>query len=274
MGLIINRSDKLIVLVFVFLLLPSMALACEIEKGDIVALYSPSCPINTASSRSAKPVFIQFKFSGKSLIRVAKELEYVHQRLNVGVAAQAVATQKVGKGYRLLLGPIQSKEVAHFTQGLKSLGYDSTLLRTVPQSRTADVLPSPPVAETSPPVITPPLPVTPPVDLEHTYVKVLGEIEGRKLLAMMDSDAKLIRTTYPNALSICTKLGKAVTIASQDEYVALLSSDQALFMLGEGIIIPFWLNETWVVTRLERQVQKLRATTRVHYGVVCSVAVQ
>lgn len=254
MALNINKYSKLIALFFLSLLLSSTAFACEVEKREGVAHYSSSCTIKVTSARTTQPVFIQFKFSGKDPGSIVKELEGVRQRLNAGVA-----THKLDKGYRLLLGPLKVKDVAHFTQGLKSLGYNNTLLRAAPQNSHS--------------VAASPLPsATPAVNLENAYVKVLGEIGDHKLLAMVDSDSRLIRTTFPAALSSCAKIGKTVTIATQDEYVTLLSSDQAFLIFGDDATTPFWMNEGWVVTRLEDQVQRREAAAGVYYGVVCSVA--
>ncbi len=256
---LINNCSNIIALSFLLLLSPLTAFACEVEKQAVVVHYSSSCPIKVTSSRTTRPVFIQFKFSGKDPGSIEQELEGVWRHLNA-----AVATQKVSKGYRLLLGPIQAKEVAHFTQGLKSLGYNSTLLRTVPQSRA--------VMTSSPSSSVPLSPVAPSVGLENTYVKVLGEIGEHRLLAMMDSESRLIKTTFPAALASCAEIGKKVTIATQDEYVALLSSNEALLIFGDDITTPFWMTEKWVVARLEDKVQRRRSAAGVYYGVVCSVA--
>ncbi len=251
--------NRLILLTFLSFFISPITFSCEIEKGHVATLYSSSCSINTASSRNIKPIFLQFKFSGKSFSNIVNELESVQKKFNVGVAAH-----KIAKGHRLLLGPIEPQKVSYFIQQLESLGYSGILLRTVPQGRLV-------ASRTSTPAIDNASFSVASISPENTFVKVLGEVSERKLLAIMNSEAQLIKTTYPAALARCTTLGSAARIANQNEYIALLSSEQALLIFGNELMTPFWLNEQWVVTRLETQVQKRKVSAGVPYSVVCSI---
>ncbi len=241
-----NRFAMLILWLFSF-----GGFCCEIEKEQAAMLYSSSCAVKNASSHTTEPVFLQFKFSGKSRGDIIDELNHVQQKLNVGVAAQ-----KTAKGYRLLLGPIATQDTTYFSQQLKLLGYNSTLLRTVPRNSMATITAPATSSSNS-------------LNQNSTFAKVLGEVAQRKLFSVVDPDGRLIKTTYPAALKACAAIGDSAAIATQDEYVALLSSDYALSLLGGELVLPFWLNQQWVVTRLDEQVHKRRAVPDVQYHVVC-----
>lgn len=269
MALTVNR---LAILTLLYFSISATASSCEIERGHIATFYSSSCSLEVTSSHTTEAVFLQFKFSGRSFFDVVSELEVVQKKFTVDVAAH-----QTEKGYRLLLGPVGPQKISYFTQRLKSLGYNSVLVKTVPQGRTVNMLTSAGItslpnvstlstSEPSSSIFSPSS-----ANTESTFVKMLGEVAQRKLLAIMDSDARLIRVTYQNALQGCAAIDKTARIANQDEYVALLSSEQALQIFGSEHIIPFWLDKKRVMTHLEGQVQQRKAATEVHYSVICSV---
>ncbi len=228
------------------------AFCCEIETEHSVTFYSSSCPIKTASSRTTEPVFLQFKFSGKSQKDIIREIKTVQRKLNIKVSAQ-----KASKGYRLLLGPVAISDVAHFSQQLKSQGYGNALLKTVPPSSVANI-------------VAPTTSSSGSLRSESTFAKVLGEVAQRKLFAVVDSNGRLIKTSYSVASKACATIGHSATIASQDEYVALLSSLYVLQLLGNIQAMPFWLDQQWVAVRLEEGVEKRQTVTGASYYVVCS----
>ncbi len=273
----INRLAVCMLWLFSFTAFP-----CEVKQEHGVTIYT-SCTINTAPASTTKPVLLQFKFSGKGQNEVFKELEQVQRKLNMDVAAH-----KIPKGYRLLLGPIEPQKINYYTQQLKLQGYHSTLLREAPSASSitsqnknpsnasvaSSNIPKPPATHPVPPVSEPKptIPTTSPEKLpvERILTKTLGDVQGNTLLAVVDPDTNLIELSYPKALKVCQAVGGPVRLAQQEEYVALLSSEYAPQLLGEDLATPFWLNEQWVISRVDEQIQKRKAADK-NYRLVCSL---
>lgn len=244
--------------------------ACIERQIKNVSLYEPNCEfsVNRKESTNNK-AYVQFQYQKKNLMETMQVMQSLTSSL-----PYAISIHSYQNGFRSMVGPVEQKDIAKVKRALAQKGYRETLVKYLASNSDSDSISQSQAAALIAKSRSQAHRANKKIAQQYVGYRI-GKVGTNDLIVPVKKESneamsnRVGRFAYQDAKAICQGIQGQASIATVDEYAAVLSSTEALNKIG--LSVPFWLTSDAVITRSSKGLERRAASPNIQYNVLCSL---